>query len=96
MHIDDFLFDPCGYSMNGINDKVTSLFPPILFIFLFDLFILQGEYMTIHITPENKFSYVSFETNVALSNYRKLINQVINTFKPGKFIVTIFANKVSG
>jgi len=52
--------------------------------------------MTIHITPENKFSYVSFETNVALSNYRKLINQVINTFKPGKFIVTIFANKVSG
>ncbi|XP_017099269.2 S-adenosylmethionine decarboxylase proenzyme [Drosophila bipectinata] len=75
MHIDDFLFDPCGYSMNGINEK--------------------GEYMTIHITPENQFSYVSFETNVALSNYRKLINQVINTFKPGKFIVTIFANKCS-
>uniref|UniRef100_A0A6P4E9R9 S-adenosylmethionine decarboxylase proenzyme n=1 Tax=Drosophila rhopaloa TaxID=1041015 RepID=A0A6P4E9R9_DRORH len=75
MHIDDFLFDPCGYSMNGINNK--------------------GEYMTIHITPENQFSYVSFETNVALSNYRKLINQVINTFKPGKFIVTIFANKCS-
>ncbi|KAH8246764.1 hypothetical protein KR038_008644 [Drosophila bunnanda] len=75
MHIDDFLFDPCGYSMNGINDK--------------------GEYMTIHITPENQFSYVSFETNVALTNYRKLINQVINTFKPGKFIVTIFANKCS-
>ncbi|KAI8043427.1 hypothetical protein M5D96_004759 [Drosophila gunungcola] len=75
MHIDDFLFDPCGYSMNGINNK--------------------GEYMTIHITPENQFSYVSFETNVALSNYRKLINQVINTFKPGKFVVTIFANKCS-
>ncbi|KAH8410677.1 hypothetical protein KR009_011754 [Drosophila setifemur] len=75
MHIDDFLFDPCGYSMNGINDK--------------------GEYMTIHITPENQFSYVSFETNVALNNYRKLINHVINTFKPGKFIVTIFANKCS-
>ncbi|KAH8249739.1 hypothetical protein KR032_011941, partial [Drosophila birchii] len=75
MHIDDFLFDPCGYSMNGINDK--------------------GEYMTIHITPENQFSYVSFETNVALTNYRKLINHVINTFRPGKFIVTIFANKSS-
>ncbi|XP_033236164.1 S-adenosylmethionine decarboxylase proenzyme isoform X1 [Drosophila pseudoobscura] len=75
MHIDDFLFDPCGYSMNGINEK--------------------GEYMTIHITPENLFSYVSFETNVAMTNYRNLINQVINTFKPGKFIVTIFANKCS-
>ncbi|XP_041449662.1 S-adenosylmethionine decarboxylase proenzyme isoform X2 [Drosophila obscura] len=75
MHIDDFLFDPCGYSMNGINEK--------------------GEYMTIHITPENLFSYVSFETNVAMTNYRNLINQVINTFKPGKFIVTIYANKCS-
>lgn len=67
---------------------------PIQIIMYFTYF-QQGEYMTIHITPENQFSYVSFETNVALSNYRKLINQVINTFKPGKFIVTIFANKVS-
>lgn len=75
MLIDDFLFDPCGYSMNGINES--------------------GEYMTIHITPEDKFSYVSFESNVALDNYTKLINQVIKTFKPGKFIVTIFANKSS-
>ncbi|KAH8397902.1 hypothetical protein KR222_005959 [Zaprionus bogoriensis] len=75
MLIDDFLFDPCGYSMNGINAR--------------------GEYMTIHITPEDKFSYVSFESNVALDNYTALINQVIGTFKPGKFIVTIFANKSS-
>jgi len=75
MLIDDFLFDPCGYSMNGINKK--------------------GEYMTIHITPEEKFSYVSFESNVALNNYTRLINQVIKTFKPGTFIVTIFANKSS-
>ncbi|KAH8387383.1 hypothetical protein KR093_006724 [Drosophila rubida] len=75
MHIDDFLFDPCGYSMNGIN--------------------ANGEYMTIHITPEEKFSYVSFESNVALDNYTRLISQVIKTFKPGKFIVTIFANKSS-
>ncbi|KAH8281600.1 hypothetical protein KR054_001760 [Drosophila jambulina] len=94
MHIDDFLFDPCGYSMNGINDKVlVHPFPKK--IKLNGNYFQQGEYMTIHITPENQFSYVSFETNVALSNYRKLINQVINTFKPGKFIVTIFANKCS-
>ncbi|ALC47646.1 SamDC [Drosophila busckii] len=75
MLIDDFLFDPCGYSMNGINER--------------------GEYMTIHITPEEKFSYVSFESNVDLANYTKLINHVIKTFKPGKFLVTIFANKSS-
>ncbi|XP_046868934.1 S-adenosylmethionine decarboxylase proenzyme-like [Drosophila willistoni] len=51
--------------------------------------------MTIHITPEENFSYVSYESNVALNNYRMLINQVVQTFKPGKFIVTIFANKSS-
>jgi S-adenosylmethionine decarboxylase len=51
--------------------------------------------MTIHITPENEFSYVSFESNIAASSYGDLIERVINTFKPGKFIVTVFANKVS-
>ncbi|XP_011213981.2 S-adenosylmethionine decarboxylase proenzyme [Bactrocera dorsalis] len=75
MIIDDFLFDPCGYSMNGIADK--------------------GEYMTIHITPESNFSYVSFESNVSMNNYAELINRVVKTFKPGKFVVTIFANKAS-
>lgn len=24
MRIDDFLFDPCGYSMNGINKSVST------------------------------------------------------------------------
>lgn len=51
--------------------------------------------MTIHITPEQEFSYVSFETNVASSDYGDLISRVIETFQPGKFVVTILANKVS-
>lgn len=50
--------------------------------------------MTIHITPEPEFSYVSFESNIAASNYGDLIARVIDTFQPGKFVVTIFANKV--
>lgn len=75
MKIDDFLFEPCGYSMNGINQ--------------------HGEYMTIHITPESQFSYVSFESNVSRSNYADLIKNVIKTFLPSKFIITIFANKSS-
>lgn len=58
------------------------------------LTLLQGCYMTIHITPEPEFSYVSFESNVAASNYGDLIKRVIETFQPGKFIVTVFANKV--
>lgn len=51
--------------------------------------------MTIHITPEPEFSYVSFESNVSSSKYTELIERVIKTFQPGKFVVTIFANKVS-
>lgn len=51
--------------------------------------------MTIHITPEPEFSYVSFESNISSANYGDLIARVIETFQPGKFVVTIFANKVS-
>lgn len=38
--IDDFVFDPCGYSMNGCQGEGLS---------------------TIHITPEQGFSYASVE-----------------------------------
>lgn len=51
--------------------------------------------MTIHITPEPEYSYVSFETNVPLSSYEELIRRVVKTFQPGKFIVTLFANRVN-
>lgn len=51
--------------------------------------------MTIHITPEPEFSYVSFESNVAATNYGPLIARVIETFQPGKFVVTLFSNKVT-
>lgn len=73
--IDDFLFSPCGYSMNGI--------------------MKDGSYMTIHITPESNCSYVSFETNARLPSYKDLIAQLIETFRPGKFITTLFANEDS-
>jgi len=73
--IDDYLFDPCGYSMNGI--------------------LKNGEYMTIHITPEAEFSYVSFESNIPQSSYMDVITRVLDTFRPGQFIVTAFANKAS-
>lgn len=50
--------------------------------------------MTIHITPEPEFSYVSFESNVATDNYGDLISRVVKLFQPGKFLVTIFVSKV--
>ena len=38
--IDDYVFEPCGYSMNGVEG---------------------GTFSTVHITPEQGFSYASFE-----------------------------------
>lgn len=50
--------------------------------------------MTIHITPQQEFSYVSFETNVPQSSYKELISKVLKTFQPEKFVLTMFTNHV--
>ncbi|KAK7503290.1 hypothetical protein BaRGS_00005555 [Batillaria attramentaria] len=75
MKIDDFLFEPCGYSMNGL--------------------LPDGCYITIHVTPEPHCSYVSFESNVPQESYHDLIEKVLDVFRPGQFLMTIFANKAS-
>lgn len=68
------LFDPCGYSMNGLKEQ---------------------SYSTIHVTPQPHCSYVSYETNIQLENFDRLVTNVLDTFKPGKFIVTLISNEVS-
>ncbi|KAH9525200.1 AMP deaminase [Bulinus truncatus] len=75
IQIDDYLFDPCGYSMNGL--------------------LPGGYYITIHVTPEPHCSYVSFETNVPQASYQGLLKKVLDVFKPGKFLMTVFANTAS-
>ena len=45
--------------------------------------------MTIHITPEAGFSYVSLEMDVPQTNYPAFITKVINCFKPGKFMINM-------
>lgn len=69
---DGVVFDPIGYSMNGLY---------------------KDSYHTIHITPQEECSYVSFETNLKLKDYSKLVDQVVKTFNPGKFILTMFISK---
>jgi len=71
--IDDYLFDPCGYSLNGL---------------------LNDGYFTIHVTPQPKCSYASFETNIQC-DYASLIKRVIAIFKPKKFTGTLFAGYTS-
>uniref|UniRef100_UPI003AADD5E5 S-adenosylmethionine decarboxylase proenzyme isoform X3 n=1 Tax=Centroberyx gerrardi TaxID=166262 RepID=UPI003AADD5E5 len=73
--IDATMFNPCGYSMNGMKT--------------------DGTYWTIHITPEPEFSYVSFETNLSQTSYDDLVRKVVDAFKPGKFVTTLFVNQSS-
>ena len=51
--------------------------------------------MTIHITPEPDFSYVSFETNIPQKSYKELIKRIISTFGPKQFVLTYFCSTVS-
>mmetsp|Transcript_5040 Transcript_5040/g.15378 ORF Transcript_5040/g.15378 Transcript_5040/m.15378 type:complete len:409 (-) Transcript_5040:193-1419(-) len=68
---DEVLFDPCGYSLNGM---------------------LGRGYYTIHVTPEEQCSFVSFECNFALASYAALARRVVEIFQPGKFSVTVFTD----
>jgi S-adenosylmethionine decarboxylase len=52
-------------------------------------------YWTIHVTPESHCSYASFETNLPLSSYTKLIKHVLSVFKPGTFTVTFFSEQAT-
>ncbi|XP_027349063.1 S-adenosylmethionine decarboxylase proenzyme-like [Abrus precatorius] len=68
----DFEFDPCGYSMNGIEGSAIS---------------------TIHVTPEDGFSYASFEAvgydydeDIALT---ELVERVLACFRPAEFSVAL-------
>jgi S-adenosylmethionine decarboxylase len=52
--------------------------------------LLDEAFWTIHVTPEPHCSYASFETNVRLPSFTKLIASVTEFFKPGSFTVYIF------
>lgn len=81
--IDAYLFTPCGFSANGV---VPSPNGPE-----------ATHYFTVHVTPEPNCSYASFETNVPSNQTgretAKVIEQVVNIFKPGRFSVTVFEGK---
>ena len=73
----DFEFEPCGYSMNAIEDGAIS---------------------TIHVTPEDGFSYASFEAvgydpkDVSLE---QLVGRVLACFEPGEFSIAVGAGVAS-
>lgn len=55
--------------------------------------ILFRSYSTIHITPESGSSYASFETNQKVTSYKTLLNNVIRTFRPKRFVMTLMADE---
>ena len=55
--------------------------------------LLFRSYSTIHITPESGSSYASFETNQKVGSYKALISNVIRTFRPKRFIMTLMADE---
>lgn len=65
----DFEFDPCGYSMNGIEGTA---------------------YSTVHVTPEDGFSYASYEAmgfDAMELPFSELVNRVLRCFSPAEFSI---------
>lgn len=71
------IIDPCAFEPCGYSMNA----------------VLFRSYSTIHITPESGSSYASFETNQKISSYKSLISNVIRTFKPKRFVMTLMADE---
>jgi S-adenosylmethionine decarboxylase len=55
---------------------------------------LMGQhYFTIHVTPQPECSYVSFETNAVLQDYRPLVQRVVKCFRPQRFTLVVTYNQ---
>ncbi|XP_059632607.1 S-adenosylmethionine decarboxylase proenzyme 4 [Cornus florida] len=67
----DFGFDPCGYSMNGLDGD---------------------RYSTIHVTPEDGYSYASFECVGSIyddcDDVVGMLHRVVQVFRPGTISVS--------
>ncbi|RPD78232.1 S-adenosylmethionine decarboxylase [Lentinus tigrinus ALCF2SS1-7] len=91
--LDAYSFYPCGYSCNALLKwRPDAGENPAR----------SGEgYYTIHVTPEEGWSYASFECNVPLPtkptdkstsvpDLKTLIRRVVDIFRPGKITLTLF------
>lgn len=89
--IDAKIFEPCGFSLNAIDKVITVSQKPG---YPLHSISLQDVYYTIHVTPQVECSWVSFETNSEVQQCLSLIGMVLDTFRPGKAVVSIMATKV--
>jgi S-adenosylmethionine decarboxylase len=98
--IDAYAFTPCGYSSNALIRWGDQSLPKSLHI---PTNPSTGEgYYTIHVTPEEGWSYASFECNVPLApsydggdsstipDIETLVRRVVSIFQPGRITLTLF------
>lgn len=98
--LDSYAFSPCGYSANALVRTPSSSSSPS-----------HEGYWTVHVTPEEGYSYASFETNItfpsiltptgsegerAFPDLRTTIKDVVGIFEPGRLTVTMFVEHESG
>ncbi|EKM54348.1 uncharacterized protein PHACADRAFT_258147 [Phanerochaete carnosa HHB-10118-sp] len=93
--LDAYSFTPCGYSSNALLEwRDDAGMDPVK----------NGEgYYTIHVTPEDGWSYASFECNVPMPtvptpqpskipDLKTLIRRVVSIFQPGRLTLTLFVS----
>ena len=112
--IDSFGFEPCGYSANGIigsGSGYPSSSSSSNEVEAVDQDREGGGYWTIHVTPEEGWSFASFECNVPLPlknegllpsgkrshrpDLKTLIRRVVDIFEPGRLSITLFLSSES-
>jgi len=97
--LDAYSFTPCGYSSNALLKWSR---PPEDY---WDTPSAGEGYFTIHVTPENGWSYASFECNVPLStlptheassipDLQTLVRRVVRIFQPAKLSLTLFISSL--
>ncbi|XP_021756829.1 S-adenosylmethionine decarboxylase proenzyme-like [Chenopodium quinoa] len=67
----DVDFEPCGYSMNGVDG---------------------GAYSTVHVTPEDGFSYASYEVmgfDSSSVRFEPLVQRVVRCFEPKELTIAV-------
>ncbi|KAK7472621.1 spermidine resistance protein [Stygiomarasmius scandens] len=101
--LDAYSFTPCGYSSNALIrwGEDPAFVPPSPNSINGSSRTGEG-YYTIHVTPEEGWSYASFECNIPLPAVRPasestsvpdmktLVERVVSIFKPGRLSLTLF------
>ncbi|TKC46145.1 hypothetical protein EI555_017702 [Monodon monoceros] len=80
-----------AYCMGGMNSDCWYLYT----LDFPESRVINQPDQTLEILMKPQFSYVSFETNLSQTSYDDLIRKVVEAFKPGKFVTTLFVNQSS-